>query len=65
MDAKTNSISKGMPEAGVKYRPYPAINIPDRTWHDALYDACAGAALFSHILRVTGWENPLAWDVGI
>ena len=29
---------------------------PDRTWHDALYDACAGAVLFSHILHVAGWN---------
>ena len=29
---------------------------PGRTWHDALYDACAGAALFSHILHVAGWD---------
>ncbi len=32
MDAKTNTVSKGMPDANVKYRPYPTINIPDRTW---------------------------------
>lgn len=25
---------------------------PGRTWHDALYDACAGAVLFAHIARV-------------
>lgn len=25
---------------------------PDRTWHDALYDACAGAVLFAHIGKV-------------
>ena len=29
---------------------------PDRTWHDALYDACAGAALFAHVLHVAGWD---------
>ena len=29
---------------------------PDRTWHDALYDACAGAVVFAHILHVAGWE---------
>ncbi|MBR4653142.1 MAG: hypothetical protein IKO72_07250 [Kiritimatiellae bacterium] len=22
---------------------------PDRTWHDALFDACAGAVLYSHV----------------
>ena len=32
MDAKTHTVKQGMPEAAVKYRPYPAINIPDRTW---------------------------------
>ncbi|MBQ4198503.1 MAG: hypothetical protein II649_01345 [Kiritimatiellae bacterium] len=29
---------------------------PGRTWHDALYDACAGAVLFAHILSVAGWD---------
>ena len=29
---------------------------PDRTWHDALYDACAGAVVFAHILHVAGWD---------
>ena len=29
---------------------------PGRTWHDALYDAGAGAVLFAHILHVAGWE---------
>ena len=29
---------------------------PGRTWHDALYDACAGAVLFSHVLGVAGWD---------
>ena len=27
---------------------------PDRTWHDALYDACAGAILFQHISSIVG-----------
>ncbi|MBB6484262.1 2-isopropylmalate synthase [Rhizobium lusitanum] len=31
MDANSHS-PKGMPEATVKYRAYPQINIPDRTW---------------------------------
>lgn len=31
MDANSHS-PKGMPEAAVKYRAYPQINIPDRTW---------------------------------
>ena len=25
---------------------------PGRTWHDALYDACAGAVLFCHVRRL-------------
>ena len=32
MDGKITNISKGMNDASVKYRPYPTINIPDRTW---------------------------------
>ncbi|NNH31220.1 2-isopropylmalate synthase, partial [Rhizobium sp. SEMIA 4085] len=32
MDAKTQNPAKGMQSAGVKYRPYPQVNIPDRTW---------------------------------
>lgn len=38
MDANSNSSKTstspkaGMPEAGLKYRAYPTINIPDRTW---------------------------------
>ena len=32
MDAKTQTPAKGMQAAGVKYRPYPQVNIPDRTW---------------------------------
>ncbi|MGZ9724405.1 2-isopropylmalate synthase [Rhizobium miluonense] len=31
MDANSHS-PKGMPDATVKYRAYPQINIPDRTW---------------------------------
>ena len=27
---------------------------PNRTWHDALYDAVAGAVLYAHIRKVTG-----------
>lgn len=30
---------------------------PGRTWHDALFDACAGAVLFRHIARTTGRIN--------
>ncbi|QRM44791.1 2-isopropylmalate synthase [Rhizobium sp. BG4] len=32
MDSKTQTPAKGMQSAGVKYRPYPQVNIPDRTW---------------------------------
>lgn len=33
MDNTTSRASaKGMPDAAVKYRPYPQVNIPDRTW---------------------------------
>lgn len=34
LNSKTapNTTSKGMPDASTKYRPYPQINIPDRTW---------------------------------
>ena len=37
MDAKTQ-ISKGMPDANVKYRPYPVIDIKDRTWPSKTID---------------------------
>jgi len=32
MDTKTRSQTKGMPDAAMKYRAYPQVNIPDRTW---------------------------------
>ncbi|MBP1852559.1 2-isopropylmalate synthase [Rhizobium halophytocola] len=32
MILKTHAVKDGMPEAAVKYRPYPQVNIPDRTW---------------------------------
>ncbi|WP_320194817.1 2-isopropylmalate synthase [Agrobacterium rosae] len=38
MDAKTSQISKGMPDANVKYRPYPVIDIQDRTWPSKTID---------------------------
>lgn len=44
MDAKnsaaaaTASGKKGMPDAARKYRPYPTINIPDRTWPSKVID---------------------------
>jgi 2-isopropylmalate synthase len=31
MDTKTRSQTKGMPDAAMKYRAYPQVNIPDRT----------------------------------
>lgn len=35
MDAKTESTPvKGMPDAGSKYQPYPAVGLTDRTWPD-------------------------------
>ena len=33
---------------------------PNRTWHDALYDACAGAVLMGHVMKVlkgTAYED--------
>ncbi|MGF9691860.1 2-isopropylmalate synthase [Rhizobium sp. 0TCS1.26] len=44
MDAKTSSASqtatgpKGMPDASRKYRAYPQIQIPDRTWPSKVID---------------------------
>ncbi|UHS57183.1 2-isopropylmalate synthase [Agrobacterium vaccinii] len=38
MDAKTSQTSKGMPDANVKYRPYPVIDIKDRTWPSKTID---------------------------
>ena len=32
MNIKTHIAKQGMPEAAAKYRPYPQIDIPDRTW---------------------------------
>jgi 2-isopropylmalate synthase len=29
---KSHTVKQGMPEAAVKYQPYPQINIPNRTW---------------------------------
>ncbi|MBB2971264.1 2-isopropylmalate synthase [Mesorhizobium sp. RMAD-H1] len=31
-ETKASSAFKGMPVAATKYQPYPAIDIPDRTW---------------------------------
>ena len=30
---------------------------PGRTWHDALFDACAGAVLFNHVQSRVGLAN--------
>ncbi|MGN0853510.1 MAG: exonuclease domain-containing protein [Kiritimatiellia bacterium] len=41
---------------------------PDRTWHDALYDACAGAVLFCHVLKAlkgTAYEGAEALVDGL
>ena len=43
MDANTQSKSgqsrgKGMPDAAQKYRAYPQVNIPDRTWPTKIID---------------------------
>jgi len=43
MDAKNSNVTtankaKGMADAAVKYRAYPAINIPDRTWPSKVID---------------------------
>lgn len=37
----------------------PAVNAlcPGRTWHDALYDACAGAVLFAHFVNLPAWRD--------
>ncbi len=32
MIQKSHSIKNGMPEAAVKYQPYPQIALADRTW---------------------------------
>ena len=31
---------------------------PGRKWHDALYDACAGAVLLCHIMKTVGTSRP-------
>tara|TARA_R110002051_G_scaffold105501_1_gene178467 strand:- start:18420 stop:20144 length:1725 start_codon:yes stop_codon:yes gene_type:complete len=38
MDAKTSSPKNGMPDAATKYRPYPQIDISDRTWPSKIID---------------------------
>ncbi len=42
MDARSNqnrSANPGMPDAPAKYRAYPQVNIPDRTWPGKIIDA--------------------------
>lgn len=34
-----------------------AIHAPDRTWHDALYDALASLALLKHLVRIFELED--------
>jgi 2-isopropylmalate synthase len=36
--ASSAPASPGMPEASAKYRPYPAVDIPDRTWPSKIID---------------------------
>ncbi len=38
MDAKTHTPKSGMPDAAKKYRPYPQIDISDRTWPSKVID---------------------------
>ena len=41
MDARSNqnrSANPGMPDAPAKYRAYPQVNIPDRTWPGKIID---------------------------
>ena len=41
MDTRSNqnrSAEKGMPDASDKYRPYPQVHIPDRTWPTKVID---------------------------
>ena len=38
MDAKTHNPKSGMPDAAKKYRPYPQIDISDRTWPSKVID---------------------------
>ncbi|WP_246272871.1 2-isopropylmalate synthase [Oricola thermophila] len=38
MTVHTRSAAAGMPEAAEKYRPYPPVNLPDRTWPSKIID---------------------------
>jgi len=38
MILKTHTVKQGMPDAATKYRPYPQIDISDRTWPSKVID---------------------------
>eukprot|EP01032_Pedospumella_encystans_P002708 gene2708-3189_t len=38
MILKTHTVKQGMPDAVTKYRPYPQIDIADRTWPSKVID---------------------------
>lgn len=38
MFLKTHTVKQGMPDAATKYRPYPQIDISDRTWPSKVID---------------------------
>jgi 2-isopropylmalate synthase len=38
MILKTHTVKQGMPDASLKYRPYPQIDIADRTWPSKVID---------------------------
>ena len=38
MILKTHTVKQGMPDASQKYRPYPQIDISDRTWPSKVID---------------------------
>lgn len=38
MILKTHTVKQGMPDAATKYRPYPQVDIADRTWPSKVID---------------------------
>ncbi|OLP59413.1 2-isopropylmalate synthase [Xaviernesmea oryzae] len=38
MIVKTHPVKQGMPDAARKYRPYPPVALPDRTWPSKIID---------------------------
>jgi 2-isopropylmalate synthase len=38
MIMKTHAIHNGMPDAAIKYQPYPQVGLKDRTWPNAVID---------------------------